>query len=109
MRSRTAIVLFRATPSTKDIMQQCYRFAVRSCRRLAVALPLALLLLAGPHLGQAHAELKLIEERSSNYNNIYVYKDGPQIYMTFGHNKRFYTETIYDTRDELALPVAYTR
>jgi spermidine synthase len=90
-------------------MQQCYRFAVRSGRRLALALPLALLVLAGPGLWPVHAELKLVEERSSNYNNIYVYKDGPQIYMTFGHNKRFYTESIYDTRDELALPVTYTR
>jgi spermidine synthase len=29
--------------------------------------------------------------------------------MTFGHNRRFYTESIYDSTDELALPVTYTR
>jgi spermidine synthase len=52
---------------------------------------------------------QLLEERSSTYNNIYVYKDGPQVSMTFGHNKRFYTESIYDTTNELALPVTYTR
>src|SRR5262249_26033362 len=55
------------------------------------------------------AEPKLIEERASTYNNIYVYKDGKDVLMTFGHNRRFYTESIYDTTDELALPVTYTR
>jgi spermidine synthase len=84
-------------------MQQCTRFAVWSCRRLA----LALLVLLGA--GLAQAEPKLIDERSSNYNNIYVYKDEHEVLMTFGHNKRFYTESIYDTRDELKLPVTYTR
>jgi spermidine synthase len=90
-------------------MQQCNRLAVRGCRRLARALALAFLVLAVPGAGLAKAEPKLIEERSSNYNNIYVYKDGPEVIMTFGHNKRIYTESIYDTRDELTLPVPYTR
>jgi spermidine synthase len=90
-------------------MQQCYRLAARSCRRRALVLPLALLILAGLGAGLAQAERQLIEERSSTYNNIYVWKDGPEISMTFGHNKRLYTESVYDTRDELALPVAYTR
>ena len=74
-------------------------------RRLA----LALLLLAGASLERALAEPKLIEERASTYNNIYVYKDGKDVLMTFGHNRRFYTESIYDTTNELALPVTYTR
>ena len=52
---------------------------------------------------------ELIESRESKYNNIYVHKDGPLFAMSFGHNRRFYTETIYDSRDELALPVTYTR
>ena len=52
---------------------------------------------------------ELIESRESKYNNIYVHKDGPLFAMSFGHNRRFYTETIYDPRDELALPVTYTR
>jgi spermidine synthase len=86
-------------------MQQWNLFAARSCRRLG----LALLALAGFGVGLAQSEPKLVDERSSTYNNIYVYKDGPEILMTFGHNKRFYTESIYDTRDELALPVPYTR
>jgi spermidine synthase len=58
---------------------------------------------------QASAEQKLIEERSSTYNSIYVYKDGPNMIMNFGHNKRFYTESVYNTKDELDLPVTYTR
>jgi spermidine synthase len=29
--------------------------------------------------------------------------------MTFGHNTRYYTESVYDTTNALALPVIYTR
>ena len=57
----------------------------------------------------AAAEGVLIEKRESVYNNIYVFKNGPMLTMTFGHNRALYTETVYDTRDELALPVRYTR
>jgi spermidine synthase len=70
---------------------------------------LALLVLAGIGTGAGFAEPRLIEERSSTYNNIYVYKEGSNVIMTFGHNRRFYTESIYDSTDELALPVTYTR
>jgi spermidine synthase len=70
---------------------------------------LALLALAGIGAGLAFAEPRLLEERASTYNNIYVYKDGSNVLMTFGHNRRFYTESIYDSTDELALPVTYTR
>jgi spermidine synthase len=76
-----------------------------NCRRLA----LALLLLAAIGPARALAEPRLIDERASTYNNIYVYKDGADIIMTFGHNRRFYTESIYDSTNELALPVTYTR
>ncbi len=90
-------------------MQRGFRSGRRTCLRHV----LALLALAGAGLGLslklAHAEPKLLEERSSTYNNIYVYKEGPNVIMTFGHNRRFYTETIYDSTNELALPVAYTR
>jgi spermidine synthase len=79
--------------------------AIRKCRGLA----LALLACAGAGLAPAQAEWQLIEERNSTYNNIYVYKDGPNMIMNFGHNKRFYTESVYNTKDELDLPVAYTR
>lgn len=62
--------------------------------------------LLGPIAAQAN---ELVLEKSSVYNNIFLYKDGPFYKLTFGHNRRLYTETIYDTRDEMALPVTYTR
>jgi spermidine synthase len=74
-------------------------------RRLA----LALLILAAVVPVRVLAEPRLIEERASTYNNIYVYKDGADVIMTFGHNRRFYTESIFDSTNELALPVTYTR
>ena len=57
----------------------------------------------------AEARPVLIDQRESVYNNIYVLKEGPIVTMTFGHNRALYTETVYDTRDELTLPVRYTR
>ncbi len=86
-------------------MQQGKLLRGAVCRGLL----LALLVLAGIGTGTAFAEPRLIEERSSTYNNIYVYKEGSNVIMTFGHNRRFYTESIYDSTDELALPVTYTR
>ena len=80
-----------------------------SVRRICLRLALALLALAGIGAGVVLAEPRLLEERSSTYNNIYVYKEGSNVIMTFGHNRRFYTESIYDSTDELALPVTYTR
>jgi spermidine synthase len=74
-------------------------------RRLA----LVLLILAAVVPVRVLAEPRLIEERASTYNNIYVYKDGADVIMTFGHNRRFYTESIFDSTNELALPVTYTR
>lgn len=87
-------------------MQQGYLSgAGRSCLRLLIAL----VVLAGTGMRLAYAEPLLLEERNSTYNNIYVYKEGANVIMMFGHNRRFYTESIYDTTDELALPVTYTR
>lgn len=51
----------------------------------------------------------LVESRESLYNNIYIYRQGPLLSMTFGYNRNIYTESIYDTRDDRALPVTYTR
>src|SRR5262249_29955612 len=79
--------------------------AIRACRGLA----LAILVCVAAGVAVAHAEWQLIEERNSTYNNIYVYKGGSNIIMNFGQNKRFYTESIYDTKNELDLPVTYTR
>jgi spermidine synthase len=52
---------------------------------------------------------KPIDTIESRYNNIYIYRRGPFISMTFGYNRRLYTESVYDTRDERILPVEYTQ
>jgi spermidine synthase len=54
-------------------------------------------------------ERKLIESRESLYNNIYIYKQGPLVSLTFGYNRNIYTESIYNTHDDRDLPVEYTR
>ena len=51
----------------------------------------------------------LLEQKESLYNNIYVYEQSPYVSMTFGHNRRIYTESVYNTRDDRDLPVEYTR
>ncbi len=51
----------------------------------------------------------LVESRESLYNNIYVYREGNYLAMTFGYNRALYTESVYNTRDDRDLPVAYTR
>jgi len=52
---------------------------------------------------------KLIDSRESLYNNIYVYREGPYLAMTFGYNKNLYTESLYNPLDDRELPVPYTR
>ncbi len=52
---------------------------------------------------------QLLEMRESSYNNIYIYKRGSIITMTFGHNKRLYVESEYNQQNERELPVIYTR
>jgi len=73
----------------------------------ALCAAVALFILAEPQ--PAMSNQVLIAKRESVYNNIYVFKEGPIITLTFGHNRALYTETVYDTRDELALPSRYTR
>ena len=51
----------------------------------------------------------LLESKESLYNNIYVYSEPPYVSMTFGHNRRIYTESMYNTHDDRDLPVEYTR
>jgi spermidine synthase len=50
----------------------------------------------------------LVESKESPYNNIYVYRKGPYLSMTFGLNQGIYTESRYNTADERELPVPYT-
>ncbi len=73
----------------------------------ALCAALALFVLAEPP--SAISDSVLIAKRESVYNNIYIFKEGPIVTMTFGHNRALYTETVYDTRDEFALPSRYTR
>lgn len=54
-------------------------------------------------------ERKLLVEKESLYNNIYIYSEPPLVTLTFGHNGRLYTESAYNTKDERDLPVVYTR
>lgn len=82
---------------------------MRGARALTALRGLLVVALLAAGAAQAVAADELIESRESLYNNIYVYKRGPLVTMLFGHNRRFYTESIYDTRDEMALPVTYTR
>ncbi len=51
----------------------------------------------------------LIDSRESLYNNIYVYRQGNYVSMTFGHNRVLYTESVYNSLDERELPVTYTQ
>src|SRR5215831_4929751 len=59
--------------------------------------------------GFAQENRRLLDSKESLYNNIYVYEDPPYRSMTFGHNKRIYTESTYNTGDDRDLPVEYTR
>ena len=68
--------------------------------------------LAGAFLGIGAASAqapRLLESRESLYNNIYVFEKPPEIALTFGHNKKFYAESIFNTQDDRDLPVPYTR
>lgn len=51
----------------------------------------------------------LIQRVDSKYNTILVYRRGSYVTMSFGYNRRFYTESVANTSDELELPVVYTR
>lgn len=53
--------------------------------------------------------LRLLEQRESLYNNIYVTEKAPMVGLSFGHNKKFYAESIYNRDDDRELIVSYTR
>jgi spermidine synthase len=75
-------------------------------KRLIVA---AILLLALAFAPSRSAGRELVETRESLYNSIFVYNDDGYFTMTFGHNRRLFSESKYNPRDELELPFAYTR
>ena len=51
----------------------------------------------------------LLEKRESLYNNIFVFGDDDTVTMTFGQNRRYYTESSMKLSDPAALTVEYTR
>jgi spermidine synthase len=65
-----------------------------------------LLLVTG---AQADDARQLLESRDSLYNNIYVYREGPYLSMTFGYNQHLYEESLFNPLDDRELPVPYTR
>jgi spermidine synthase len=56
-------------------------------------------------LGRARAFACL----ESLYNNIFVFQDGDVVSMTFGHNKRYFTESSTKLSDPGALVIEYAR
>jgi spermidine synthase len=74
-----------------------------SRRTLLGALPFAAL-----GLSPARAD-GLIERRESQYNTIYITREGPYIAMQFGVNQQLFTENLYDPARPRFLPMEYTR
>ena len=51
----------------------------------------------------------LIEKRESLYNNIFIFRGVDTVTMTFGRNKRYYTESSMKVGDPNALVIEYSR
>jgi spermidine synthase len=85
--------------------------SVRFRRHALAALGLAVAVVAGgATVGSAgHAAEKLVEEKESQYNHIFIYRRDQYVSLIFGHNRRLYTESLANTKDPLELPVEYTR
>lgn len=65
-----------------------------------------MLALAQPVVAAAN---DLLEKRESLYNNIFIFGDADNVSMTFGQNKRYYTESSMKLSDPGELTVEYTR
>lgn len=65
--------------------------------------------LIGMGCAQAQPSGEVIETRESQYNTIYVVRQGEMIAMMFGVNRRLFTESLYNPADPRELPVVYTR
>ena len=74
--------------------------------RLAACAVLASLAVAQ---SEAAPRERLLEKRESLYNNIFVFADAINITMTFGQNKRYFTESIMRISDPNALVMEYAR
>jgi spermidine synthase len=51
----------------------------------------------------------VLEKVESEYNNIFVIKQGQTLYMNFGYRNSQYVESVYDMLDRGALAARYTR
>lgn len=58
---------------------------------------------------QSSSDRVLVESRESVYNNIYVYRTGTYVSMTFGHNQDLFEESRCNTSDDRELPIPYTQ
>jgi spermidine synthase len=65
-----------------------------------------MLALAQPVVAAAN---DLLEKRESLYNNIFIFGDADNVSMTFGQNKRYYTESSMKLSDPGELTVEYTK
>ena len=74
--------------------------------RVLVGCALLLLAAGGSLVAQ---EAGLLEKRESLYNNIFIFGDRDTVTMTFGQNKRYYTESSMKLSDPGALTVEYTK
>lgn len=79
-----------------------------SRRALAAGLFGAMAFAATPACAQASRYGRL-DRRESQYNTIFVDRQGEYIAMRFGVNDQLFTESLYNPNDQAELPVAYTR
>lgn len=59
--------------------------------------------------GCASAQPARLEVRESQYNTIYISRNGNYVSMQFGQNERLFTESIANVTDPLELPAEYAR
>jgi len=83
-----------------------------------VAAPAVLALIAalvGAQPGAVRAQVSVmapdgvVEKVESEYNNVFVIKQGQMLYMNFGYRGSQYVESVYDLLDRGALAARYTR
>lgn len=79
---------------------------MRPWKSFACAVAGLLLAVAVRPLGAAD---QLLEQRKSLYNNIYVYRDGDIVTMSFGKNKRFYSQSGMKLSEPQTLLYEYSR
>jgi len=76
-------------------------------------LALAALLAAQPEAARAQVSVMapdgVLEKVESEYNNVFVVKQGQMLYMNFGYRNSQYVESMYDMLDRGALAARYTR